>query len=106
MPHPADLELTRRVLAGERAAFDDLFDRAFAPVLAHAARRLGPGARARAVTDTSLRELLDFLPRYGGRMSLDALALAIVRRQTEEALAEAAARVVGQADDWRVATRR
>ena len=82
MPHSADLAIARRALSGERAAFDELYERLYGPLLAHPAKRLGPGPRALAVTEASFAELFERLPSYGGKIPLAALALTIVQRRT------------------------
>ena len=90
MPHPSDLDLVRRVLAADRAAFDRLYERLFPCVLAYAQRRLGLGAHALGTTEDSLEELIHALPRYDGAHSLDAFALEIVRRRVTNATARSA----------------
>jgi len=90
MPHPRDLDLVRRVLAADRAAFDRLYERVFPCVLAYAQRRLGPGVHALGTTEDSLEELIHALPQYDGGHSLDAFALEIVRRLATNATARSA----------------
>jgi DNA-directed RNA polymerase specialized sigma24 family protein len=90
MPHPNDLDLAGRVIAADRAAFDQLYERFFPRVLAYARRRLGPGLPALTVTEESLAELIRALPRYAGAGPLDAFALEIVRRRVANARARSA----------------
>ena len=90
MPRPCDLALVQQVLAADRRAFDQLYERLFPRVLAHARRRLGVGTTANAVAAASLEELFDTLPSYRGEISLEAFAFEIVRRRSGNALATSA----------------
>ncbi len=88
--------LVLRILAGDRAAFDELFDRSFEPMLALAGRALPP-ASARAVTAASLYEFFTSLGEPSSRRSLAERLLAIGRRRVS-ALRQGLGAGVGDGD--------
>ncbi len=57
-----DAGLSQRALSGDRAAFDALFERCFAPVFARATRNGLKGAAAEAFTARVLREAFASMP--------------------------------------------
>jgi len=89
MPHPDDQDLVARVLAADEGAFRLLYERYFPRVLAHAARRLGPGGAARAATEATFVELVGALSGYRGDIPLDAFVFLILRRRIHQASAPA-----------------
>lgn len=78
---PAEIDLARRIVAGDRDAFESFFERLFVPFAAFASRHASARAAAERIVEESFVELLEALWRPTGSVPLDALALAIVRRR-------------------------
>jgi DNA-directed RNA polymerase specialized sigma24 family protein len=69
--HSADLALTSRVAAGERAAFDALFDRYADRVYALANRRAEDLDAVQELTERMLERVFSQIAQYTGEISLD-----------------------------------
>jgi hypothetical protein len=69
--HSADLALTRRVTAGERAAFDALFDRYADRIYALASRRVEDLDAVRELTERMLERVFSEIAQYTGEVCLD-----------------------------------
>jgi DNA-directed RNA polymerase specialized sigma24 family protein len=76
MHEKPDLAEARRALAGDRAAFDGLFDRYADRVYRLAHRRSGDEREARELTRRMLERVFLDLPGYRGGVPLDAWVLA------------------------------
>lgn len=70
-----DLAQAHRVLAGDRSAFDGLFDRYADRVYRFAHRRAGNEAEAQELTRQMLERIFRELPSYRGEVALDAWVL-------------------------------
>ncbi len=75
MPHHSDLELARRVVAGDREAFDALYERLFLRTVAWVRRRQPDEGCVEAEVEDALADLLRALPRYRGDAPIEALVL-------------------------------
>lgn len=75
MEEKPDLAEVRRVLAGDRAAFDRLFDRYADRVYRLALRNAGDEQGARRLTQRMLDWVLRSLPAYRGGIPLDVWVL-------------------------------
>lgn len=71
MTHIADLALAKRAAAGERAAFDALFDRYADRIHALARRRASGLESGRDLTEYMLERLFGDVAKYEGDISLD-----------------------------------
>jgi RNA polymerase sigma-70 factor (ECF subfamily) len=90
----AEPRLVRRVLAGERAAFDALYEAYFHRIYAFARRRAADAAQAEAWSGDVWLELLRRLPAHRGEAPLGGWIFAIARQvvaRLEQADAPAAA---------------
>jgi DNA-directed RNA polymerase specialized sigma24 family protein len=76
MQEKPDLAEVRRALAGDRCAFDGLFDRYADRVYRLARRRSGGEREARELTRRMLERVFLELPGYRGDVPLDAWVLA------------------------------
>jgi DNA-directed RNA polymerase specialized sigma24 family protein len=75
MGETPDLVRTRQILAGDRAAFDGLFDRYADRVYRLAHRHAGDEGQARELAERMLERVFRNLPGYRGQMPLDAWVL-------------------------------
>jgi RNA polymerase sigma-70 factor (ECF subfamily) len=81
-----DLALARRVAAGERSAFDALFDRYADRVHALACRRASGLESARDLTECMLARVFSDIGQYRGDVALDGWVLVRCRRALESTL--------------------
>jgi DNA-directed RNA polymerase specialized sigma24 family protein len=75
MGETPDLAQARRALAGDRAAFDGLFDRYADRVYRLAHRHAGEEEQARELAERMLDRVFHDLPGYRGQLPLDAWVL-------------------------------
>ena len=107
-----DDELVDRLRAGDRAAFDSLYERYLTRVYAFVAKRRLTRAASEALVTEVLANVFSSLDAYGGRTPFAAWVFGITRqtvarRLGEEALGEGkAAGVPQQARDQRAARER
>jgi DNA-directed RNA polymerase specialized sigma24 family protein len=86
-----DLALVRRAAAGERAAFDTLFERYADKVFCYAAARARSSAEAERACEVALARVFGELHLYAGAVGLDAWVLDRVHRACAAQLAAAPA---------------
>lgn len=72
-------EIVRKVLAGDRASFEKLFDELFPRIHAVAQRRTGSARRAEAVAAATLTTAFDKLDQLPEEKSVALWVLAILR---------------------------
>ena len=77
----SEAALVQSALAGQREAFDRLFEHHFERVFAAALRRLGDPARAEAVTTAVFEGLVEVLPQYRGDRPLASWILTLAAHE-------------------------
>ena len=75
-----ELALVRRALAGERAAFDALYDSHF-PRVFHLARTRLDESAARSATEATFETLMGLLPAYRGQRPLATWIATLARHE-------------------------
>ena len=80
MIDPHGQRLAKAIAAGDRGAFEELFEHFFSRVYAYARRRTPSSEVAQRVTEETLRIALEKLPDTDGSVDVNQFVLAILTR--------------------------